>query len=344
MAQKNQGDIKALAFFGKVWYNELGFRRVAQPGRALRSGRRGREFESHPSDQFERGAGMRQELVRINSVDGIEQPGILYRPNEDIDKIVIHVHGLNGNFYENRFLDVLAKSYTDKSYAFLTFNNRGNGFISELLKGSDFTVIGGSLEKFKDCLLDIEGVINWAKTKGYNKIILEGHSYGCNKVLYYYSHKKDDIVKQIVLLAPCDIPAETEKCLSREDYEKTRNEAIKLVQANRENELIDFSPMANGRIAAGTYYNDFLPNGENDFIRYAEGINAKSEVLNSIDIPTLVIFGDEDECVLTQPVDVVQNYLKNNLSNCLIHVIKGANHLYVGKYRELSDVIKKNIA
>jgi hypothetical protein len=38
---------------------------------------------------------MRQELVRINSIDEIELPGILYMPNENTDKIVIHVHGLN---------------------------------------------------------------------------------------------------------------------------------------------------------------------------------------------------------------------------------------------------------
>ena len=125
---------------------------------------------------------MKQELVRVNSIDEIEQPGILYTPNEDTDKIVIHVHGLNGNFYENRFLDILAKSYTDKNYAFLTLNNRGRDFITELLKGNDFTIIGGSLERFKDCILDIDGVLNWAKEKGYKEIILEGHSYGCNKV------------------------------------------------------------------------------------------------------------------------------------------------------------------
>ena len=45
---------------------------------------------------------MKQELVRINSMDEIEQPGILYIPDKTTDKIVIHVHGLNGNFYENR--------------------------------------------------------------------------------------------------------------------------------------------------------------------------------------------------------------------------------------------------
>ena len=178
---------------------------------------------------------MNQKLVRINSIDGIEQPGILYTPNEDTNKIVIHVHGLNGNFYENRFIDTLAKTFTSKNYAFLTFNNRGNGFITELLKENEFTIIGGSLERFKDCILDIGGIVSWVKENGYSEIILEGHSYGCNKVLYYYNHKKDNCIKKIILLAPCDIPAECIKFLSKEEYIRLKEESTKLVNENNEN-------------------------------------------------------------------------------------------------------------
>ena len=286
---------------------------------------------------------MKQELVRINSIDGIEQVGILYTPQLNTKKIVIHVHGLNGNFYENRFLDTLAKTYTAKNIAFLTFNNRGKDFIAELLKGDDFTVIGGSLERFKDCILDIEGVIDWVKEREYNEIILEGHSYGCNKVLYYYNKKKlDSNIKKIVLLAPCDIPSEGKKFLSKEEYEAAKKESTRLVNENKENELIDFSVMANGKIAAGTYYNDFLPGGENDFIRYSDGKNGKSGILNNIDIPTLIVFGDIDECVLTQPIEIVKEYLNSNISNCNIQIIEGADHSYINKYNELSEIIKNN--
>ena len=286
---------------------------------------------------------MNQELVRIMSIDEIEQPGILFTPKNSTDKIVIHVHGLNGNFYENRFLDTLAKSYTDKNYAFLTFNNRGRDFITELHKGNDFIIIGGSLERFKDCLLDIEGVINWVKEKGYKEIILEGHSYGCNKVLYYYNNKKDESIKKIVLLAPCDIPSAGKKFLSEEEYQIAKEESTRLVNEGKGNELIDFSVMANGKIAAGTYHYDFLPGGENDFIRYADGKNGKSEVLNSIDIPVLVIFGDVDECVLTQPIDIVMSYLNNNINDCDIQVIKGADHSYTNRYEQLREIIINNI-
>ena len=80
---------------------------------------------------------MKQQLVRIKSIDGIEMAGNLYEPEEKTNKIVIHVHGLNGNFYENNFIDNISKSYTDKGYAFLPFNNRGKEFISELWRGKE---------------------------------------------------------------------------------------------------------------------------------------------------------------------------------------------------------------
>ena len=286
---------------------------------------------------------MKQKLVRMSSLDGLELPGLLYTPNKNTNKIVIHVHGLNGNFYENKFLDYLAQTYTDKNYAFLTFNNRGKDYITEMQKGNEAIIIGGSLEKFIDCILDIDGVVNWAKEKGYNEITLEGHSYGCNKVLYYYAKKKDSSIKNIVLLGPCDIPSECTKSLSPEEYQVAKEESTRLVQENKEDELINFSIMANGKIRAGTYYYDFLPGGENDFLRYREGTESKSSVLNSIEIPVIIIFGDEDECVLTENIDTVRIYLENNIKNHSVNIIKGTDHYFTNKYTELCKIIDDNI-
>lgn len=286
---------------------------------------------------------MKQELIRINSIDGIEMVGILYEPEEKSNKIVIHVHGLCGNFYENRFLDILAKSYTNKGISFLTFNNRGTNFISELLKGNNFEIIGGCYERFIDCLLDIEGAINYVKEKGYNNIILEGHSYGCNKIIYYYNKKKDNSISKIVLLAPCDIPQECAKFLGKEEYEIAKRESTRLINEGKQRKLINFSVNANGKISAETYYNDFLPDGENDFIRYKDGENSKNKILNSIDIPVLIVFGDSDECVLTENIETVKGYLNKNIKNSNIQIINGADHSYTDKYEELGKIIENNI-
>ena len=284
---------------------------------------------------------MRQELVRINSIDGLEEVGILYTPNNKTEKIVVHVHGLNGNFYENRFLDVLSKAYTDKNYAFLTFNNRGKDYITEMNKGNDIAIIGGCLERFKDCLLDIEGVINWVKEKGYKEIILEGHSYGCNKVLYYYSKKKDQSIKKIVLLAPCDIPETVKKYLTQEEYDTAKLESTRLVKENKEDALIDYAIMINNKISAGTFYYDFLPGGDNDFIRYKD--EEKNEVLSSIDIPTLIIFGDADGFVLSESIEKVENYFNANITHANVQIIHNATHSYINHFEELKNIVENYI-
>ena len=154
--------------------------------------------------------------------------------------------------------------------------------------------------------------------------------------------RDSDSINKIVLLAPCDIPSEGKKFLNKTEYEIAKEDATRLVNERKEQELIDFSVMANGKIAAGTYYYDFLPGGENDFIRYSDGENGKSPILNSINIPVLIIFGNIDECVLTQPIEIVKKYLENNISNCKIEVINGANHSYTNKHEELGKVIENN--
>lgn len=280
---------------------------------------------------------MNQELIRPNSTDGIQLPGLLYTPDIPTNKIVIHIHGMSGNFYEDEFNDNLARVYTNNGYAFLPFNNRGMNYITEMHKGNEFVIKGSSYELFEDCVLDIEGIVNWAKERGYNHIVLEGHSYGCNKAVYYYTQKQDESVKMIVLLAPCDIPKEVENYTGK-DYQTCINKAKELIENGKEEELIDFCVFVNGRISAKTFYTDLLYNRTCDFFRYRER-EGKSPILNQIEIPVFIPFGDNDECVLTQPIEDVIYYLQNNLKNCEVKVIKNADHAYTGKYDELEKGI-----
>ena len=111
-----------------------------------------------------------------------------------------------------------------------------------------------------------------------------------------------------------------------------------MIENGKEEELIDFCVFANGKISAKTFYTDLLYNRTCDFFRYRER-EGKSPILNQIQIPVFIPFGDKDECVLTQPIEDVIHYLQNNLKNCEIKVIKDADHAYTGKYDELEKVI-----
>lgn len=70
---------------------------------------------------------MRTSFCRIYIKDGLELHGLLYKPDKKTNKVVAHVHSMAGNFYENKFLDNLAKILTSNGIAFCPFNNRSSG-------------------------------------------------------------------------------------------------------------------------------------------------------------------------------------------------------------------------
>lgn len=90
----------------------------------------------------------------------------------------------------------------------MAFNNRGAGIDFDVRREINgrydkAIVIGANNEIFEDCLIDIGAAIDFAKSKGYSEIVLMGHSYGCNKIVYYALEK--GFTGDLILLAPCDI-------------------------------------------------------------------------------------------------------------------------------------------
>lgn len=144
-----------------------------------------------------------------------------------------------------------------------------------------------------------------------------------------------------MLLAPCDMIQEV-KIVLGEQYQKSIEEARTFVSQKKENKLIDFPVFANGKISAKTFYNDFIPNSKCDFFKYREKLS-KSTILNKISIPVLVIYGDHDECVLTQTKEDVNHYLQSNFINSKIEIIKDTNRSFEGKEKELQNVIMKSM-
>jgi predicted alpha/beta-fold hydrolase len=53
---------------------------------------------------------------------------------------VLHIHGFEGNFYENNFGYVLTDELEKQNTAFLTVNTRNNG------RNTDFNTVGGVYE------------------------------------------------------------------------------------------------------------------------------------------------------------------------------------------------------
>ncbi|MCK5473885.1 MAG: alpha/beta hydrolase [Candidatus Aenigmarchaeota archaeon] len=280
------------------------------------------------------------ELVRIQTQDNLELQGLLYKPKIKTDKILIHIHALIGNFYENLFIDYIAKEVVSKGFAFLTYNNRGAGILGEFIKKEKtkrtHIQSGGSVEKFEDCIMDVGAGIDFAAKKGYDSVVLEGHSLGCQKIAYYRSETKDKRVKKMVFLAPVNDIAYVKRVLG-EKYNEFLNIAKKLKNEGKGNELIP-KEMAFYPMMTVDKYLDFVdPTTEHGKVLDYSG---SLKCLKKINCPSLAIFGSDDDYE-DQPEKTL-SFLKNKFS-WDTELVCNADHWFFGKEIKLSKLISSGI-
>lgn len=146
------------------------------------------------------------ELVTFRNASGLNLDGILYS-NPSYRTTVVHVHGSFGNFYQNQFLRLMAKMYGESKINFLSFNLSAHDGIAEGFRYNsetheeDFEYVGYSVVNFNSCLDDIQGAINFVKPFC-DRIILQGHSLGCDRILHYLLTTKDN--HDFILIGPAN--------------------------------------------------------------------------------------------------------------------------------------------
>lgn len=60
-------------------------------------------------------------------------------------------------------------------------------------------------------------------------------------MIYYYNNKKDESIKKLVLLGPCDIQQECKMYLDEDEYNNLETESARLVKEGKSSRLLDFS-------------------------------------------------------------------------------------------------------
>ncbi|MFH0806785.1 MAG: alpha/beta fold hydrolase [Candidatus Brennerbacteria bacterium] len=252
--------------------------------------------------------------------------------------VLVNVHGTASNFYENDWLWPLAEKLRDKGIATISTNNRG----AYVLEGYQQT--GSAIERFEDCVQDIDAWIQFARRKGYRKIILAGHSLGTEKAVYYMQKGKfRSAVTKLVLLAPADSYGTEMKFLGKRRA-KVFREAKKLVRAKRGYEFIN---------SIWNSHAGVLPKSANSFLNF---FGEKSELLKAlpfhrralpgyqrIHIPILVVIGDGREYTAI-PIRAALALLsrENSLTKTLL--LKHCNHDFTGNEEILAHTVTNFIA
>jgi pimeloyl-ACP methyl ester carboxylesterase len=274
-------------------------------------------------------------IVEIETKDGIPLYG-LYSKAPNSKTILINIHGTASNFYENYYMQPLTKAALEQNISILSTNNRGAAVMQV------YPHAGAALEHFEDCLIDIDAWIEFALSKGYKKIILQGHSLGSEKVVYYMNKGKHrDKVKKIVLLGPADSYGETERLL-RNKKKKLIEEAKKLVKNGNSEQFLTSVWLCHG---------DVLPKGADSFLNFFDYDSENSKTLpfrngknlylySQIKIPILVVIGDKKEYTIIPIKEALALMEKENkMSRC--YQIKNCNHDFEHKEAELTKIIIK---
>ena len=99
------------------------------------------------------------------------------------DTIVLITNGTGGDIFENKFLREVGEQLEQNGISFVYAHNSGAFQIMDL-PSKNKTRSGLTFEMFDNCVEDLQAYVDFAKEQGYKNIILGGHSYGCNKVIW----------------------------------------------------------------------------------------------------------------------------------------------------------------
>lgn len=279
------------------------------------------------------------DFVRFNATDDVELQGWLN--NADSDLAVVHIHGMSGNGYENYFLDDLRNMYAENNVSLFTIDTRGRGIISDFRQGDGWKHGGSCFELFEESVNDIRGAIEYLKSIGKSRFILQGHSLGCTKVVNFVLNEDVAGIEKIILLAPTDMAGWANTDPKNQEY---LSNAKQLISESKGEELVAGQCwLDNTPISAQTYPTICEAGSSADIYGEREG----GALLGRVELPMLIPYGTEDigitriDGTMDKWLERV-NKIKN--ANTEVSVVNGASHGFRGYEDVLTEIIERFVS
>ncbi len=272
--------------------------------------------------------------------------GLWFGPQR-VNTAYIFVHGLGSNTFSHH--ELLLPLVT-KTAGVLFFNNRGHDTVTTVKKldqrkkrGYRSLLAGCAHEVFTDCRDDIAGAVKVVRNKGAKKIILIGHSTGCQKSIYFLAHSKKPLVDAVVLLAPLSDYADFIKFTPQKEYDTIVKAAQALIAAGKPHQLLPYEVLPK-RLSepcdAQRFLSLYTPDSSEEIFCYAQ----KSKVphdLQKVKIPLLVLLAGKDE-YRDRPMNQIAKWFacSNCSKNFRIEIIPQAPHSFWGNETEVIAAIQ----
>ena len=284
-------------------------------------------------------------VIYFLATDGIKLDGLLYTSKNKTEDIILSIHGMGSNCMKKRETTI-AKFANENNIDYFCFNNRGSElvkYIRRYTEGKREKELGGtSFEDVLEGYEDITGAIIKLKELGYKNIYLQGHSLGCTKIVYTYNELKDEQddmvndIKGIILNSLIDIPRAL-KVYLRDNFNKYLEYAEEKEKNGQKDEMMPEEAFIHP-ISVKTFLRYARDYQDINFANFGE--DKELRILNNIDVPLFMRWGNVNEMIVQMPeelVDIMNNCISN--PNKDIYYIDGANHSYERKEEELAKQV-----
>ena len=280
------------------------------------------------------------DLVHTTTDDGFRLDGVLQSSHSDADQssqrtAVVCLHGVGGNFYGSTLLESVANALTEINCDVLRINTRGHDAYSIAHTTSKQPHQGAAFETVDDCRLDIAGWITWLRDRGYQKVILLGHSLGAVKVIYTQAYQPHPEVIAVVAISPPRLSCQAfQNGEQSARFFETLSDAQRLVESGQGQTLIKTRVPVPLLISAAGFIDKYGPAERYNFLEFA----------TTVDCPLLFTFGSRELehggiafAGLPSAIEALANRCKKPHWQAEVAVIEGADHHYRQGREELNS-------
>ena len=277
-------------------------------------------------------------LVQARAEDGILNSGAMFSPANGSAKpiAVIWVHGNGVNFYSPTYLTI-ARELAMRGLTTITVNTRMHDLGNVAGYHGETRIRGGSYwGATSEQVRDLAGWIDFAKQRGFARVVLVGHSAGATAVQLYGAQRQDDRVAGIVLASgrfrPGTAPVDSVRL----------KEAARLVAEGRGEEVPQIPNASRPSVTSAATLLDLANMGVmlTDFY----GVEATDAPVTRIRCPILAWFGTKGDVGTAADLELLTSTLKRHSggpSQVTTALIQNADHMYGGEEAQVAQTLVK---
>jgi pimeloyl-ACP methyl ester carboxylesterase len=278
-------------------------------------------------------AGRSEEIVWVETDDGIRHDGVVIRPTgPPTGTAVVWMHGFTGHFSEPHQITI-GRYLAERGHLFVSGDNRGHHLGANLGRWGGPARLGGAWwELVSESWLDIKSWLDFAEaTLNPARLVLAGHSYGAVKVTCYQGERRDPRLAGLISASGPVRPPSRRPEMTSEPLAL----AQRMVDEGRGLELLPFG--STGRPGQTLSAQTVVDRGSALVDTY--GVDGGDSPLARVRCPFLAILGtDEPEIGAPADLETIQRNARSS-ARAETALIQGADHLYTGREEAVAQVI-----